>query len=72
MFKLHEKAVMCLAEEAERRLRDFNAQNLANTVTAWALATANQLDEKNYSLPWRRRRLLCSMCRSLVAVSDVH
>ena len=35
--------LLALARAAEPRLDEFNAQNLANT--AWAFATAGQLDE---------------------------
>ena len=37
-----EKLFSALARGAERRLREFNAQELANT--AWAFATMSQVD----------------------------
>jgi len=39
-----EQLFKALAKMAERRLDEFNAQNLANT--AWAFANAGQSDEK--------------------------
>ena len=39
-----EKLLAALASAAERRLSEFNVQELANT--AWALATAIHRDEK--------------------------
>ena len=39
--------VAALATAAERRLSDFNPQNVANT--AWAFATVNYRDEKLFA-----------------------
>ena len=39
---LDAQLLMALAREAERRVGDFNAQDLANT--AWAFVTLGQLD----------------------------
>ena len=39
--------VAALARAAERRLRDFNPQNVANT--AWAFATVKYRDEKLFA-----------------------
>ena len=38
---------MALARVVERRVSEFNAQNLANT--AWAFATMHELDEKMFT-----------------------
>ena len=44
MNQSDEKLFAALAREAEQRLSEFNAQNLANT--AWAFATVNRSHEK--------------------------
>ena len=44
MGQQDEQLFKALAKMAERRLDQFNAQELANT--AWALATAGQQDEQ--------------------------
>ena len=42
--RLDEKLFTALASEAERRMGEINAHDIANT--AWAFATVNLLDEK--------------------------
>ena len=42
-----EKLFAALARAAERRLSDFNPQNVANT--AWAFATVNYRDEQLFA-----------------------
>ena len=42
-----EKLFAALATAAERRLSEFNPQNVANT--AWAFATVNYRDEKLFA-----------------------
>ena len=47
MIRPDEKLFTALARSAERRLSEFNVQNLANT--AWAFATVNRPDEKLFT-----------------------
>ena len=60
---------MALARVAERRLGDFIAQGLANT--AWAFATAGQLDAQlftalarvpAFSVVWATSTCACGAC----------